>query len=254
MNKTISGLMLALLTIVGAAQVYAAERERGFSGRQQFQQHRIQQGVRSGDLTRSETRNLQRGARDIAQTEQRFRADGRFTRGERHALNQDLNRQSRDIQRERHDGERHWAGHHDQDRRGFGHNRHWANNDHFRHGDRRHHGWEHNRGHHYGWWNGRGHHYGHHGHRGHPTFGSNRSIDARQHWQRERIMQGLRSGELTRHEAERLFAEQRMIRREERRYLADGVLSPWERRDLHRDLDAAGQHIYNETHDDQRRF
>lgn len=78
-------------------------------------------------------------------------------------------------------------------------------------------------------------------------------IDARQHRQQQRIEQGWRSGELTRPEARRLEGEQRMIRREERRYRADGVLTGAERRDLRRDLDRASAHIYREKHDAQRR-
>jgi hypothetical protein len=81
-----------------------------------------------------------------------------------------------------------------------------------------------------------------------------RDIDRLQERQRERILQGIRSGELTRGEASRLIAEQRMIQREERRYRADGALTRDERRDLWQDLNAAGRHIYNETHDTQGRF
>jgi transposase InsO family protein len=79
------------------------------------------------------------------------------------------------------------------------------------------------------------------------------SIDRREDRQHDRIAQGIRSGELTRQEAQRLMAEQRMIRQEERLYKSDGVVTPWERRDLQRDLDVASQHIYNETHDADRR-
>ena len=238
MNKTISGLMLALLAIAGSAQVIAAERERGTNGRQQFQQQRMQQGARSGDLTRGEARNLQRGARDIRQTEQRSRADGRVSRTERRDLNQDLNRQSRDIRRERHDGDR----------------RRFANNEQFRHGQGQHRGWENNRGNHYGWDNNRGRHYGWGNDRGRPTYGGGQWIDRRQHQQQQRIVQGLRSGELTRHEANRLFSEQRDLRRQERVFRSDGVLSPWERGEMREDLSSAGRHIYNQTHDAQRRF
>ena len=71
--------------------------------------------------------------------------------------------------------------------------------------------------------------------------------------QRQRIKQGVRSGELTQREAKRLRGEQRTIRREERAYLADGRLSRGERRDLSRHLRAANGHIYNQRHDRQTR-
>lgn len=78
-------------------------------------------------------------------------------------------------------------------------------------------------------------------------------VNVRQHHQQQRIGQGVRSGELTPAEARRLEREQRHIRREERRYKADGTLTPAERADLQHDLNRASRHIYNEKHDDQRR-
>jgi hypothetical protein len=75
-------------------------------------------------------------------------------------------------------------------------------------------------------------------------------MQAQQH---RRIMQGRRSGELTQREAQRLRAQQRMIRREERAYLADGRLDRGERRDLDQDLRSANRQIYNQTHDAQTR-
>lgn len=81
--------------------------------------------------------------------------------------------------------------------------------------------------------------------------GQGDGINARQHRQHARIEQGVRSGELNRHEARWLGREQRMIRNEERLYRSDGRLSPWERRDLQRDLNRADRHIYSQKHDDQ---
>lgn len=75
------------------------------------------------------------------------------------------------------------------------------------------------------------------------------SIHARQHNQQERIIQGVRSGELSREEAQTLRAEQRAINREERYYRADGVLTPGERRELQRELNEASQNIHEEKHD-----
>jgi hypothetical protein len=79
-------------------------------------------------------------------------------------------------------------------------------------------------------------------------------IEARQHRQQARIVQGLRSGELSRAEAHRLEREQAQIRHKERIYKADGVLTAAERRDLERDLNRADRHIYNQKHDADRRF
>jgi hypothetical protein len=79
-------------------------------------------------------------------------------------------------------------------------------------------------------------------------------VNHRQHNQQQRIQQGIRSGALTREEAKRLLNEQRAIRQEERQYKSDGVLTRDERKDLQHDLNAANQHIYNETRDAERRF
>lgn len=74
-------------------------------------------------------------------------------------------------------------------------------------------------------------------------------INARQHKQQHRIQQGVRSGELTPREATRVRTEQRAIRAEERRYRADGTLTPGERTDLHHDLNRASGDIYRQKHD-----
>jgi hypothetical protein len=74
-------------------------------------------------------------------------------------------------------------------------------------------------------------------------------VNQRQHNQHDRIAQGVRSGELTRAEANALRTEQRSIRQEERRYKSDGMLTKAERTDLRQDLNAASRNIYNEKHD-----
>ena len=59
----ISGLLAAML-VAASVPVTAAERERnGVNQRQHHQQQRIQQGVRQGDLTRGEARELRGQAR-----------------------------------------------------------------------------------------------------------------------------------------------------------------------------------------------
>ena len=78
-------------------------------------------------------------------------------------------------------------------------------------------------------------------------------INALQWRQQEAIKKGLRSGDLTRREADRLWQEQERIARLESRYKADGHFSARERRDLERDLNRAGHRIYNERHDRQYR-
>jgi hypothetical protein len=86
-----------------------------------------------------------------------------------------------------------------------------------------------------------GHHYG------------DRGIDARQYSMRQRIAEGIRSGELTRYEAQRLFEEQHRIALMERNFRSDGVLSPWELRVLDREMDETSRYIFRQKHDSDDR-
>ena len=70
------------------------------------QQERIGQGVRSGQLTAGETRNLEGREASINHEEHAMRRadDGRLTRGDRAALNRRQNHVSRSIYRDKHNG------------------------------------------------------------------------------------------------------------------------------------------------------
>lgn len=85
------------------------------------------------------------------------------------------------------------------------------------------------------------------------AYDNQREIDARQAAQERRIQQGLRSGELTRREAHALAAEQARIRDLERRAQRDGRIDRHEAAEIRRAQNDAARHIYQETHDGQRR-
>lgn len=78
-------------------------------------------------------------------------------------------------------------------------------------------------------------------------------VDKRQKVQRARIKEGVNSGEVTRTEAVRLRAEQRHIRRAERRAKADGTVTPQEKARLHRKQNKASRDIRRQKNDDQKR-
>jgi len=78
-------------------------------------------------------------------------------------------------------------------------------------------------------------------------------VNQRQLTQKRQIQQGVRSGQLTHQEARGLRQEQKSIRKEEREYRSDGKFTRDERRDVRQDQRAAGQHIYQEKHDDDMR-
>lgn len=78
---------------------------------------------------------------------------------------------------------------------------------------------------------------------------SDPGVNARQEHQKDRIKQGIRSGQLTKEEAQQLKETQKEIRQEEKEYKSDGTLTKEERKDLHQDLNAASKEIYQEKHD-----
>jgi len=82
----------------------------------------------------------------------------------------------------------------------------------------------------------------------------NDNINRREYSQRIRIRDGIRSGELTRGEANRLINQQRRIESYERRSrLDDGRLDWQERQRLDRMLDRSSRDIYRQKNDRQDR-
>jgi hypothetical protein len=78
-------------------------------------------------------------------------------------------------------------------------------------------------------------------------------VDRREARQHVRIVEGRRSGELTRGEMVRLRAGQRHVRRMERRTGADGVVSRGERRRLENAQDRESRRIYRLKHNARQR-
>jgi hypothetical protein len=104
-----SKMILATITAVlisGAAMADAPARgthDPRINAHQHHQRARIQQGVRSGELTRGETRRLAEEQRDIRQLERAYKSDGSLTTAERHDLRHEQRQASRDIYRQKHD-------------------------------------------------------------------------------------------------------------------------------------------------------
>ena len=66
------------------------------------QHHRINQGVKSGELTRAETRNVRAGRKDLHQDVKLAKSDGKITKGERKNLKREERKSSRKIYRKKH--------------------------------------------------------------------------------------------------------------------------------------------------------
>lgn len=88
---------LALIFCIGLGNVNAQTVKSSRHERQ-----RIKQGVKSGELTRAETRTLAYQQRDIHQDRKEARADGVVTRAERRHIRKDQRKASRSIYRKKH--------------------------------------------------------------------------------------------------------------------------------------------------------
>lgn len=78
-------------------------------------------------------------------------------------------------------------------------------------------------------------------------------VDKREQNQRARIREGAASGETTRGETAKLKAEQRQIKRTERRAKADGKVTRRERANLEKKQNKASRDIRRQKHDAQER-
>jgi len=98
--KIFGGLLIAALAFTSIAE--AQSHTPVINQRQRSQRHRINQGVRSGELTRNEARHLRADERAINRDKRMAKADGHITRAERRQLRRDENRTSRAIRRDKH--------------------------------------------------------------------------------------------------------------------------------------------------------
>ena len=98
--KILGGLLVAMIAITSMAE--AQTRTPVINHRHRVQEHRINQGVRSHELTRNETRHLRSRERTIARDRRMARADGHVTHAERSHLRREENRTSRAIYRDKH--------------------------------------------------------------------------------------------------------------------------------------------------------
>lgn len=185
-------LTMVTAIVLAVTSANAGTRDPGVNARQDNQRSRIQQGVRSGELTRRETRRVADTQRDIRQLERAYQSDGTLTGAERRDLHHEQNQASRQIHRQKHD---------DQDRTVSS-----------------------------------------------PTV-RDPGVNRRQANQTARIAQGVKSGDLTRNEAQELRTERRDIRELEQGYKSDGTLTKDERVDLHQQLNQQSREIYEEKHD-----
>ena len=100
--KRTSSLLVAVLAAF-ALPVLAQTNTPNVDQRQANQQQRIDQGVKSGELTGREAARLEKGQERVQKMEDKAKADGAVTKKERARLQQAENVQSRHIAAQKHD-------------------------------------------------------------------------------------------------------------------------------------------------------
>lgn len=101
-----SALVVAafLLVSVDTADASRADKRQGRQGA------RIRQGVKSGELTKGETRKLRRQQGHIRRAEKRMQNDGQMTKREKARLERMQDRASKNIHRKKHNERERNAG------------------------------------------------------------------------------------------------------------------------------------------------
>ena len=80
-----------------------AQDTRRIDQREANQQKRIEQGEKSGALTKKEAKKLEKGQAHVQKMENKAVADGKVTAKERERIEHAQNKQSREIYKQKHD-------------------------------------------------------------------------------------------------------------------------------------------------------
>ena len=102
-NFISAGLLFAFVTIASAG--FEQTKTPVIKERQENQQKRIAEGVKSGELTAKETKHLEGREVKIQKDKKEAKADGVVTKQERAKLRREENRTSRSIYRQKHDAQ-----------------------------------------------------------------------------------------------------------------------------------------------------
>lgn len=106
-KTSIAALVIAALPALAFAQATpATPATPGIDKRQAEQQKRIDQGVKSGELTRREAARLEKGQAKVRRMENKVKADGVVTAKERKQITREQDKQSKRIVHEKHDKQR----------------------------------------------------------------------------------------------------------------------------------------------------
>lgn len=104
MKKLISSILTGSITLMFAVApaLAASTDDPVIQKREANQQKRIEQGVKSGELTPKEAGRLEAREAKIKQDEERMKADGKLTKKERARLTKEQNKASKKIYEKKH--------------------------------------------------------------------------------------------------------------------------------------------------------
>ncbi len=101
--KILTFVAVAALALPAFAQTTSTPR---IDKRQELQQQRIDQGVKSGQLTEKEAARLEKGQARVQKMEDKAVADGKVTKKESRRIERAQDQQSRRIAKQKHDKQR----------------------------------------------------------------------------------------------------------------------------------------------------
>jgi len=103
MNQSIiAAVVIAALALPGLALAQTASTPR-IDQRQENQEKRIEQGVKSGAINKKEAARLEQGQARVQKMENKAMADGKMTKQEKARIKRAQDVQSKKIYREKHD-------------------------------------------------------------------------------------------------------------------------------------------------------
>ena len=101
MNKTIiAAALVAVFALPGMALAQSTPR---IDKRQENQDKRIEQGVKSGELNKKEAARLEKGQARVQKMEDKAAADGKITKKEKVKIEHAQDVQSKHVARQKHD-------------------------------------------------------------------------------------------------------------------------------------------------------
>jgi hypothetical protein len=95
-------IFAVIITIILSAPVLAQTQTPVINEKQKTQQERIKQGIKSGELTKKETKKLEAEQKAIQKDKKLAKADGKVTPVEKKTIIKDQNKASKDIYKLKH--------------------------------------------------------------------------------------------------------------------------------------------------------